>query len=186
MSNRIIRRRGERARAIGLVCAVVVGLSAACAAGAQANTAYVTNTFSGNVTPIATATNTAGTPITVGGGPIAIAITPDGATAYVTNYSSDSVTPIATATNTAGTPITVGTNPFGIAITPPTQTPPAQPLPPTTPAATPSSGKDPKCKHLRKKLKRQKGNLAKASTDAKRSMIQANIKNTKRRLKKLG
>ncbi|MFL5907807.1 MAG: hypothetical protein ACJ75Z_09470, partial [Solirubrobacterales bacterium] len=112
--------------------------------------------------------------------PEGIAITPDGATAYVTNFGSGNVTPIATATNTAGTPITVGDRPAGIAITPP-----AQPLPPTTPAATPSSGKDPKCKHLRKKLNRQKGNLAKAGTDAKRSMIQANIEDTQKRLKKL-
>ena len=39
-------------------------------------TAYVTNFGSGTVTPIATATNTAGTPIPVGDGPDAIAITP--------------------------------------------------------------------------------------------------------------
>ena len=35
------------------------------------------------MTPINTATNTAGTPITVGSRPGAIAITPDGKTAYV-------------------------------------------------------------------------------------------------------
>ena len=40
---------------------------------------------SGTVTPIATATNTAGPPITVGSEPRAIAITPDGKTAYVAN-----------------------------------------------------------------------------------------------------
>jgi YVTN family beta-propeller protein len=73
---------------------------------------------SGTVTPIATATNTAGAPITVGRGPIGIAITPNGKTAYVTNYIADTVTPIATATNTAGAPITVGRGPIGIAITP--------------------------------------------------------------------
>ena len=37
------------------------------------------------MTPIATATNTPGTPIKVGRGPQAIAITPDGKTAYVAN-----------------------------------------------------------------------------------------------------
>ena len=37
------------------------------------------------MTPIATATNTAGPPITVGIDPDAIAITPDGKTAYVAN-----------------------------------------------------------------------------------------------------
>ena len=60
------------------------------------------------MTPIATATNTAGPPITVGNDPDDIAITPDGKTAYVANSGSGTVTPIATATNTAGPPITVG------------------------------------------------------------------------------
>jgi PKD domain len=49
-----------------------------------------------------------------------------------------------------------------------------------------SAGKDPKCKKLRKKRKRQKRGLAKAGSEAKRSMIQANIKDTKRRLRRLG
>ena len=75
-------------------------------------------TVSNTVTPIATATNTAGTAIAVGNGPIGIAITPDGSTAYVANAGSNNVTRIATATNTAGTAIAVGTLPFAIAITP--------------------------------------------------------------------
>jgi YVTN family beta-propeller protein len=81
-------------------------------------TAYVANELSGTVTPIKTATNTAGTPITVGTEPIAIGITPDGKTAYVANVGSGTVTPIRTATNTAGTPITVGSDPNAIGITP--------------------------------------------------------------------
>jgi YVTN family beta-propeller protein len=82
-------------------------------------TAYVVNDGSGTVTPIATATDTAGPPITVGTFPRAIAITPDGKTAYVVNDGlSGTVTPIATATGTAGPPITVGRNPYAIAITP--------------------------------------------------------------------
>ena len=68
--------------------------------------------------PIRTATNTPGTPITVGQQPEPIAITPDGKTAYVGNTGSDTVTPIRTATDTAGTPITVGYYPYAIAITP--------------------------------------------------------------------
>jgi hypothetical protein len=75
------------------------------------------------VTPIATATNTAGPAITAGIGSSHIAITPDGKTAYVV-YSdfggSGTVIPIATATNTAGPPITVGSDPVAIAITPAT------------------------------------------------------------------
>ena len=42
----------------------------------------------GTVTPIATATNTPGTPINVGTGPAGIAITPNGQTAYVANPSA--------------------------------------------------------------------------------------------------
>ena len=61
------------------------------------------NTAASTVTPIATATNTAGTAIPVGLRPIGIAITPDGKTAYVANDGANTVTPIATATNTAGT-----------------------------------------------------------------------------------
>jgi len=78
----------------------------------------VANFASGTVTPIAVATNTAGTAITEPGGPTSIAITPDGKTAYVANQSSNNVTPIDTATNTTGTNIPVGSIPLGIAITP--------------------------------------------------------------------
>ena len=75
------------------------------------------------VTPIDTATDTAGTPITVGTEPSTIAITPDGTTAYVTNEASNTVTPIDIATNSAGSPITLnatltGTPGYQIAITP--------------------------------------------------------------------
>ena len=48
------------------------------------------------------------------------------------------------------------------------------------------AAENPKCKKLRKKLKRQKKGLANATTEAKRSMIQENIADTKRRLKKRG
>ena len=54
--------------------------------------------------------------------------------------------------------------------------------------ATPTSaaGENPKCKKLRKKLKRQQKGLAEAGSEAKRAMIQANIEDTKKRLKKRG
>ena len=51
-------------------------------------TAYVANAGSDTVTPIATASNTAGPPITTGYNPFAIAITPDGKTAYAVNDGS--------------------------------------------------------------------------------------------------
>jgi YVTN family beta-propeller protein len=69
------------------------------------------------VTPIDVATGRAGTPIQVGKGPVAIAITPDGKTAYVASYKASTVTPIDVATGRAGTPITVGNSPLAIAIT---------------------------------------------------------------------
>ena len=83
--------------------------------------AYVANIGSDTVTPIATATNTASTSITVGHDPRVIAVTPNGKTAYVVNSGNSTVTPIVTATNTAGSPITVstfGSESYAIAITP--------------------------------------------------------------------
>jgi YVTN family beta-propeller protein len=64
-------------------------------------TAYVTNSDTGNVTPIDVATGTLGMPIAVGGYPYAIAIAPDGETAYVTDIIGNIVTPIDLATQTA-------------------------------------------------------------------------------------
>jgi DNA-binding beta-propeller fold protein YncE len=82
-------------------------------------TAYVANGGAGSVTPIATATNTAGPPIIVGGTFVGyVAITPDGKTAYANSGFTTRVTPIDTATNTAGTPITVGFNPDQIVVSP--------------------------------------------------------------------
>jgi DNA-binding beta-propeller fold protein YncE len=87
------------------------------------STVYAANTEdadggSGTVTPIDTATNTAGPPIPVGKWPHAITITPDGATAYVTSWQDGTVTPIATVSNTPGPPIHVGEGARAIAITP--------------------------------------------------------------------
>jgi YVTN family beta-propeller protein len=87
------------------------------AAAAHPVTAYVASSPSA-VTPINTATNKAGKAITVGEGPVAIAITPNGKTAYVANIDPGTVTPIRTATNTALKAIKVGPGPAAIAITP--------------------------------------------------------------------
>jgi hyaluronoglucosaminidase len=72
----------------------------------------------GTVTPITTATNTAGKPIRVGGDPTAIAATQDGKTAYVVSFTAGTVTPITTATGTPGKPIKVGKEPFALVIAP--------------------------------------------------------------------
>ena len=62
-------------------------------------TAYVViSGHPGAVTPITTATNRPGKPITVGDWPEAIAITPDGKTVYVASINSNTVTPISAAT----------------------------------------------------------------------------------------
>jgi YVTN family beta-propeller protein len=81
-------------------------------------TAYVANFGSGTVTPIDTATNTAGPAIAVGKGPDDIAITPDGATAYVADANAGTVTPVSIASGKAGPAIKVGGFPDDIAITP--------------------------------------------------------------------
>ena len=85
---------------------------------------YVSNGRGGTVTPIDTATNTPGPPISIGPGPGLIGMAPDGRTAYVTSNESI-VVPIDTATGTPGAPIRVGVTgpgvhdqPDGIAITP--------------------------------------------------------------------
>jgi DNA-binding beta-propeller fold protein YncE len=92
------------------------------------STAYVLSW--GVVTPIATATNTAGPPIKVAGPAEAIVITPDGKTAYVASsgkqairggkliISRGTVTPITLATNTPGKPIKVGKEPDAPALVP--------------------------------------------------------------------
>jgi YVTN family beta-propeller protein len=105
--------------AAGLPVAAVLTASAAAAAGPTAPIAYVINTTGGSVSPVDTTTNQAGTAIPVAQGPIAVAITPDGATAYVlSGVPSEVVTPIDTATNAPGTPIPVADNSVALAITP--------------------------------------------------------------------
>jgi hypothetical protein len=109
-----------------MVVSVVGGPQAAPPASAtspSAWTAYVVSYNDDAVIPINTATDAVGTPITVGSGPSAIAITPDATTAYVTdegttNTAPGFVTPIDLLTNTAGTAIPVGSGPGAIAITP--------------------------------------------------------------------
>src|SRR6266702_4078182 len=76
---------------------------------------------SNGMTPIATATNTAGKPIKIGAIPAAIAITPDGKTAYIADEHPATVTPVATVTGTPGKPINISDIaglPAAIAITP--------------------------------------------------------------------
>jgi YVTN family beta-propeller protein len=84
------------------------------------DTAYVTNSNSNTVTPIALSSSAFSleAPIRVGSGPAAIAITPNGATAYVSNFNSNTVSPIDLASRTPGRPIRVGAGPWSIAVSP--------------------------------------------------------------------
>ncbi len=66
-------------------------------------TAYVADSNSSYVTPIDTATDTAGTPIRVGKWPSAVQITPDGYIVYALNTGSSTVTAIDTTTNKGAT-----------------------------------------------------------------------------------
>ena len=76
-------------------------------------------TGAGEVTPVSTATNTAGAPIMVSpdGDVTAIAVTPGGTTAYAALGFNDEVVPIDTATRDAQTPIPVGVHPALLAVT---------------------------------------------------------------------
>ena len=70
------------------------------------------------ITPWPTASNKAGTPITLGYSSQAIAITPNGRFAYVVNYFDDTVSMIDTASNTIAAMIDVGAYHWAVAITP--------------------------------------------------------------------
>jgi YVTN family beta-propeller protein len=82
--------------------------------------AYVTNSNSGDVSVIDTATQTVVATVPVGAAPRGVAVTPDGAFAYVANFGSGSVSVIDTAARTlvATVPMPVGSYPWGVAITP--------------------------------------------------------------------
>ena len=114
--------------ATGPAPAVVSPTRSRPAAAPGVSTVYVVSRSSGAVTPVDTATGTAGQAIKVGSQPVAIAITPDGRTAYVINQGDQgalrdgTVTPINTANDEPGTPIGVGMEPDAIAITPNGQT----------------------------------------------------------------
>ncbi|WP_103108862.1 YncE family protein [Brevibacillus reuszeri] len=82
--------------------------------------AYVANTINGTVSiidvnPASPTFNTIIATITVGNGPIDVAITPDGTSVFVTNSGDGTVSTIDTATNTVIT-VTVGAGPAGVGI----------------------------------------------------------------------
>ena len=71
------------------------------------------------IIPIATATNTPGKPVSVGGAALALAITPDGEILYLDDHSPPfGVIPFATATDTPGKLIKIGGIVVAMAVTP--------------------------------------------------------------------
>ena len=102
-------------RLVGWCALAMLGVTSAQAAPF----AYISNFVGGTVSVIDLATNTAAVPaITVGGGPIGVAINPAGTRAYVANSSSGSVSVINIASNTVVATVTVGAEPELLAVTP--------------------------------------------------------------------
>jgi YVTN family beta-propeller protein len=119
----VLRRHAtivQRIRKIAAIALAGVAALAALAPSAPARNAYVVNEgYPGTVSMIDTATNSVvGAPITVGGNPRGIAITPDGTRAYVSVTILNTVAVVDTQTNSVIGNIPVGSAPFGIAITP--------------------------------------------------------------------
>jgi len=103
-----------------LVGVVPDGVSAVAGRSRCRATAFVTNLDGGTVSTIDVKTRTKHpTDIAVGGGPVGVAVTPDGKPAYVANQSSGTVSTIDVKTRTKHpTDITVGELPIGVAFTP--------------------------------------------------------------------
>lgn len=90
----------------------------ALAPGASARNAYVADSGDGTVAVFDTSTNAVSAVIPVGGEPVDVAISPNGARAYVANESTNSVAVIDTATNAVVAAVPVGSKPLGIAASP--------------------------------------------------------------------
>ena len=118
-SNNSNGSRAAWARGFMALFAIVLAMGLALAArpAEAAPFAYVANLV-GTVSVIDTATNTVVATVTVGVGPVAVAVTPDGTHVYVTDARSNTVSVIRTATNTVVATVLVGTEPFGVAVTP--------------------------------------------------------------------
>ncbi len=104
MTRRFLRRSGA-AQGAGLLTATgIVAISAATAVPAQAvgtvRPVYVAQVRGNAVAVLDPATGTATATVPVGGGPVDVAVTPDGSAVYVAAYDSGGVQVISTATDT--------------------------------------------------------------------------------------
>jgi YVTN family beta-propeller protein len=112
---------------VKLGCLAVFLLTIGVASAKAQTKVYVTNQNDNSVSIFDTGGSTVTATVSVGTGPLGVAITPDGTRAYVTNSDvtnppsfpgPGTVSVIDTSTNAVGAPITVGTYPLQVAITP--------------------------------------------------------------------
>jgi DNA-binding beta-propeller fold protein YncE len=80
-------------------------------------TAYVADFGAGGVTPVLTATNTAGAFIPTGSGAYAVGFSRDGSTAWVVDTNANNVVPVTVATGVPGAAVQVGNVPDGVTVT---------------------------------------------------------------------
>ena len=124
-----IRRRRRRRVSGAVACLVVAGVvgvtvpvvRSASVGPVTGGAVTIYAASKGQITPVWTATRTAGAPIgdnVESQDQAVLAATPDGKTLYVADTEMGWVTPISTATNTAGPRITTGAGPYAIAVTP--------------------------------------------------------------------
>jgi len=87
--------------------------------GAQAAPfAYITNAGSNTVSVIDTARNVVVATVSVGSGPMGVAVNPSGTRVYVASLTTNSVVVIDTATNTVSATVAVAGSPVGVAVNP--------------------------------------------------------------------
>ena len=124
-----IRRRGRRRVSGAVACLVVAGVvgvtvpvvRSASVGPVTGGAVTIYAASKGQITPVWTATRTAGAPIgdnVESQDQAVLAATPDGKTLYVADTEMGWVTPISTATGVPGRPIKVGQTLLRIAITP--------------------------------------------------------------------
>jgi len=102
-------------RLVGIVAAAVL---AAATPVLAAPFAYVTSSFTHDVSVIDTATNTVVASVPVGVSPFGVAAHPAGSHVYVANFGSDTVSVISTATNSVMATVPVQDGPFGVTVHP--------------------------------------------------------------------
>lgn len=106
-------------RALGGFFGIIAGAVLAAATPVLAAPfAYVTSSFTNDVSVIDAATNTLVTTVPVGSSPFGVAAHPAGSHVYVANFGSNTVSVISTTTHSVAATIPVQDGPFGVAVHP--------------------------------------------------------------------